>query len=109
MPMKISKALRTPLAVCLAAAFAAWGPAAEARVTRIIIDSTTVLANPVDANNPYQELTGRAFGELNPAHPLNGGVTDLDKAARNARGNVEYIASFRIRKPVNMANTSGLM
>ncbi|MEQ1807695.1 MAG: hypothetical protein ABL900_20125, partial [Burkholderiaceae bacterium] len=81
----------------------------QARVTRIVIDTTTPLANPADAAKPYQELTGRAFGELNPSDRHNREITDLNLAPRNARGNVEYIASIRIRKPVDMANTSGLM
>ncbi|MEQ1805039.1 MAG: alpha/beta hydrolase domain-containing protein [Burkholderiaceae bacterium] len=81
----------------------------QARVTRIVIDTTTPLANPADATKPYQELTGRAFGELNPSDRHNKEITDLNLAPRNSRGNVEYIASIRIRKPVDMANSSGLM
>jgi Alpha/beta hydrolase domain len=90
-------------------ALALASPLVQARVTRIVIDTTTPLTNPADATKPYQELTGRAFGELNPNDRHNKEITDLDIAPRNARGNVEYIASFRIRKPVDMGNTSGLM
>ncbi len=89
-----------PLAVCIAAALAAWAPESDARVTRIIVDTTTAITG-----QPYVELTGRAFGELDPAHPQNAGLTDIEIAPRN--GKVEYIASFRIRKPTGM--TSGLM
>ena len=38
----------------------------------------------------YERLHGTAFCELDPAHPLNAGIVNLDKAPRNARGNVEY-------------------
>src|SRR6266702_519367 len=103
------KAFRAPLAACLAVAFAAWGPSADARVTRIVIDTTTVLANPAVPSNPYQLLTGRAFGELNPNDAHNALITDIQLATRNANGNVEYIASFRIRKPTDMSSASGVM
>jgi hypothetical protein len=91
------------MAGALVGAFAAWMPA-EARVTRIVVDTTTDIAN-----QPYEELTGRAFGELDPNHPANALVTDLRLAPRNARGNVEYIASFRIRKPKDLSSASGLL
>ena len=91
------------VSACIAGALGAGSPA-DARVTRIVIDTTTDIAN-----QPYEELTGRAFGELDPDHPGNALITDLRLAQPNARGNVEYIASWRIRKPKDMATTSGLM
>ena len=92
------------LLCCAAAVALAWAPASEARVTRIVVDTVTPIAG-----QPYEELTGRAFGELNPRDRANAEITDLDRAQRNARGRVEYVASFRIRKPVDMATASGLM
>jgi hypothetical protein len=89
---------------CAAAVALALAGAAEARVTRIVVDTVTPIAG-----QPYEELTGRAFGELNPRHPNNKEITDLSRAPRNARDRVEYVASFRIRKPVDMAAASGLM
>jgi hypothetical protein len=76
----------------------------EARVTRIVVDTTTAIAG-----QPYEELTGRAFGELDPNHPNNALITDLLLAPRNARGNVEYIASWRIRKPTDPSTSSGVL
>src|SRR4051812_41063702 len=95
-----------PLAAALAAAVAlAWTLPGEARVTRIVIDSVTPIANQ------YEELTGRAFGELDPRSRHNELITDLRLAPRNAKGNVEYVASFRIRKPASTNPTpmSGVM
>jgi hypothetical protein len=34
----------------------------------------------------YERLHGTVFGELDPIHPLNAGIVNLDRAARNARG-----------------------
>jgi hypothetical protein len=97
-------------AVGVAAAVAlAWAPASEARVTRIVIDTTATIANPADATKPYQEITGRAFGELDPRDHKNKEITDLDRAQRNAKGKVEYVASFRVRKPADTDSTSGVM
>jgi hypothetical protein len=89
---------------CAAAVALAWAPPVHARVTRIVIDSVTPIAG-----QPYEQLTGRAFGELNPYSRLNSEITDLRNAPRNSHGRVEYIASFRIRKPVDLGTSSGLM
>jgi hypothetical protein len=87
----------------------AWTPSGEARVTRIVIDATEDIANPVDASRPYEQLTGRAFGELDPYRRHNELITDLRLAPRNANDKVEYVASFRIRKPKNTNDMSGVM
>ena len=58
---------------------------------------------------PYQTLTGRAFGELDPNDPNNKLITDIALAPRNPNGKVEYVASFFIVKPVDMSQSSGLM
>jgi hypothetical protein len=101
-----TKPVSHSLAVVAAAAASAlaWAPLGEARVTRIVIDTTTAIAG-----QPYEELTGRAFGELDPRDRHNELITDLRLAPRNARGKVEYIASFRIRKPTDMSTASGLL
>jgi hypothetical protein len=54
------------------------------------------------AAGPYERLHGTVFGELDPTHPLNAGIVNLDRAARNTQGNVEYRSDFRILKPVEL-------
>jgi hypothetical protein len=44
----------------------------------------------------YERLHGTVFGELDPAHRLNAGIVNLDRAPRNARGHVEYQSDFRL-------------
>src|SRR5258708_26331495 len=83
----------------------AWASSSEARVTRIIIDTTASLSGQ---DIPYQTLTGRAFGELDPNDPHNAIITDI-ALAPNTNGKVEYIASFFIVKPVDMLQSIGLM
>lgn len=68
---------------------------------------------PVPAGRPapamaYEQVAGRAFGELDPRLPGNAIIQDL-ALARDADGKVRYVASFVIYKPVDMSRASGLM
>jgi hypothetical protein len=58
---------------------------------------------------PYERLHGTVFGELDPTHPLNAGILNLDRAARNAHGNVEYRSDFRILKPLDLDPGNGCL
>ena len=90
-----------------AAALALAATAAQARVTRIVIDDTqpTSVAGQTLA---YEQISGRAFGVLDPRDPLNAIIQDIE-LGKNANGEVTYTASFVITKPVNMSQASGLM
>jgi hypothetical protein len=57
----------------------------------------------------YERLHGTVFGELDPTHRLNAGIVNLDRAARNAHGNVEYQSDFRILKPVDLERGNGCL
>jgi len=93
------KKTTTTLAALVAAAVAAWAPSANAHVTRIVVDSTVtpvcVIRNSsgvcTQSDATYEEVTGRAFGALDPNDPHNALITDLPP-------NATYVASFRIRK-----------
>ncbi len=84
---------------------------AQARVTRIVIDDRQPLAASGMAPGmgpAYEQISGRAFGELDPADERNARVTDI-QLARDPDGRVRYVASFVLTKPVDMARASGLM
>lgn len=49
----------------------------------------------------YVRLVGKAQGELDPAHPLNAGIVNLNKAPRNAHGRVEYEVDVYIMRPAD--------
>ncbi|HET9579775.1 MAG TPA: alpha/beta hydrolase domain-containing protein [Gemmatimonadales bacterium] len=96
----------------VAAALAAWTPPADARVTRIVINSTVdpdATLAPVGAAGPLKRIKGIAFGELDPADPLNAIIQDINLAPKNAAGKVEYQATFQIVAPSDPAKMSGLM
>src|SRR6267143_5857541 len=126
-------------------AMLAWAASTHARVTRIVIDSRVtpwcVTRNAAGvctlSNDKYEELTGRAWGTLDPRDPHNAEITDLEVAhhrrhhgdddddhddgdhhdrgdghhGKHARHKAEYIASFVIRKPTSgkLGIVSGLM
>jgi hypothetical protein len=94
--------LRAVVAVCAGVAAAA---SVEARVTRIVIDSTTAVSGGAI---PYQTLRGRAFGELDPNDAHNAVITDI-QLGRDADGKVRYETSFTITKPVDLAMASGFL
>jgi len=102
----------------LAASLVTWSPEAPARVTRIVVDTRVTPAFPFNeggghqafgAAGLYETIAGHAFGELDPADPRNAIIQDIALAPRNANGKVEYVASFYLVKPVDMAKASGLL
>jgi len=88
---------------------------ALARVTRIVIDDKvspafckgTACASYGDTGQ-YEQLAGRAFGELDANDALNKDIQDIE-LAKDADGKVRYVATFVITKPVDMSKASGLM
>lgn len=83
----------------------------EARLTRIVIASRQVVAGGAafGAVGPYEKLTGTAYFEADPGNPHNAVVFDLDKAARNAAGRVEFSADLVLLRPVDMSKASGTL
>src|SRR5579875_834497 len=51
------------------------------------------------ASGSYTLLSGIAFGEIDPTHPANRVVGNLELAERNARGRVEYRTDICIIRP----------
>src|SRR5258707_662349 len=79
---------------------------ASAHVVKVLVEHRDAFANGA---LPYEKLTGRFTGELDPKQPLNAIITDLEFAPRNARGLVEYSATFTILKPLDMSKASGVL
>ena len=79
-------------------------PPTQGEIIRLVVERTETLGA-----NGYEKLTGHAYGELDPTLPLNAIITDLEFAPRNARGMVEYVATFTIIKPADMAKASGVL
>src|SRR5260221_6096262 len=92
-----------PLLVCLVTSHAA--------VTRIEVVSSGPFAEGKAFGDvgAYTRITGRFYGELDPAIPANKSIVDLTRAPRNARGRVEYSADFDILQPADKAKGNGTL
>jgi hypothetical protein len=98
-----------PTVVTLAIGLLIWTPAAQSRVRKIIIDTTTSPAAPAGAVGAYETLAGRAFGDIDPRDPLHAIIQDVALAPKNSGGRVEYMTTFLLTKPIDMSKSSGLM
>jgi len=84
----------------------------QARVTRIVIehrDSPAYKGQAFGSAGAYERLTGHFYGELDPKDPLNAIITDIALAPRNAKGKVEYSATFSLAKPLDLSKGSGVL
>ena len=84
---------------------------AQANVVRVEILQTTPVAAPADATaiGPFERISGKIYGELDPNDPKNAIITDIKLAPRNAKGRVEYVATFTLVKPVDLSKSSGVL
>ncbi|HEY4088021.1 MAG TPA: hypothetical protein VGM43_18920, partial [Bryobacteraceae bacterium] len=76
--------------------------ASDARVVKLVIEHT-------QPTGPYTRITGHFEGELDPKLPQNAIIQDLKLAPRNARGRVEYSATFTLLFPTDPAKRSGVL
>ena len=83
--------------------------AASARVVRVEITSRGDIENGKAFGNvgPYEKITGRVFFAVDPTNPHNRQIVDLDKAPRNAQGEVEFSADLYLLKPKEMSKGNG--
>src|ERR1700674_6031729 len=84
----------------------------QARVTRIEIlkvESPAPGGRAGARAGQYERITGKAYGELDPNDPKNALITDIKLAPRNARGKVEYVATFSLMKPIDMTKASSVL
>ena len=71
------------------------------RVVKIDIQSRTTLlqGKAFGSAGPYEKLIGKVYFAVNPNNIHNQLITDLDKATRNASGEVEFSSDFYILRP----------
>jgi hypothetical protein len=83
----------------------------EARITHIEIARTEPAFGGESFGDvgPYEHLTGRVTGELDPADPANSGIQDINLAPRNARGMVEYVTDIELLKPADTARGNRIL
>jgi Alpha/beta hydrolase domain len=84
---------------------------ALAQVTTIEITSREPIANSqaFGKAGPYELIRGRIHGEIDPKDRRNQIIQDIELAPRNKDGKVEYVATFALAKPVDVARASGTL
>jgi hypothetical protein len=92
--------------VLLLALVAAAAPA-FARVTRMEVRSSVRIEGQGIA--PYDKIDARVYFAVRPDDPHNRGIVDLDKAPRNAQGEVEFSADLFLMRPLHGANGALLL
>src|SRR3954469_10161676 len=81
--------------------------AARAEVTGITFTRSSPFGDTsFGSAGAYEQLDGTVTGEVNPREAQNRIIQDIDKAPRNARGNVEYGMTFSVLKPVDLARSN---
>jgi hypothetical protein len=77
---------------------------ANAYVTRVEIISRTDIRDgrTFGLAGAYEKIVGRVYFAVNPDNLHNKLIVDLDKAPRNARGEVEFSADLYLLKPKDM-------
>jgi len=85
----------------------------EAQITRIVIDpirsGTVEGGRAFGSAGAYERLIGFAYGELDPRDRRNALIQDIGFAPKNERGNVEYVTTFSLIRPVDATKASGLL
>lgn len=78
---------------------------AQARVVRVEITSRTDIqeGKPFGNAGAYEKIVGRVYFAVDPLNLHNRQIVDLDKAPRNAHGEVEFSADLYLLKPKDMA------
>lgn len=71
-------------------------------VTRLVITSRRPLADgkAFGQVGPYEQLDGMVYFAVDPLHPANRLITDLQRAPRDANGRVHAAAACRLLRPV---------
>jgi hypothetical protein len=77
---------------------------ADAHVTRVEILSRTDVQDgrAFGLAGAYERIIGRVYFAVNPENIHNRQIVDLDKAPRNAQGEVEFSADLYLCKPKDM-------
>jgi hypothetical protein len=82
-------------------------PQLHARVTRIEVLTRVPIA--ADNAGPYEKITAHVYFAVRPDDPHNKTIVDLDKAPRNALGEVEFSADLFLLRPTNGGNKALLL
>ncbi|HEY3642581.1 MAG TPA: alpha/beta hydrolase domain-containing protein [Xanthobacteraceae bacterium] len=81
-------------------------PAANARVTQIVIktvESPAFGGRAFGTVGPYERISGQIIGEVDPSDRRNAIIVDIGLAPKNPNGTVSYSTDFQILRPIDRA------
>src|SRR5713226_6636582 len=83
--------------------------AADAHVARVEMISRTDVQDgrSFGSAGAYEKIVGRVYFAVKPENAHNRQIVDLDKAPRNAQGEVEFSADLYLYKPKDMTKGNG--
>ena len=83
----------------------------RAELVRVEVKSRVDVLNGKAFGNtgPYEKIWAKAYFAIDPAHPRNQVIADLDLAPRNAAGKVEFSADLFILKPKDPGRGNGVV
>jgi hypothetical protein len=93
--------LRNAACLMFVAVVACVPQATQAEVTRIEIASRTPVLDgkPFGNGGPYEKIVGKVFFSVDPAHPRNKPIVDIERAPRDAAGRVIFAADLYVLAP----------
>jgi hypothetical protein len=99
------------LSAALVAVVSAAGTPALAEVTRVSISTRQLVAGgqPFGQAGPYEKLVGRIQFALDPAHPRNRPIVDLDRAPRGTDKRVYFTADLFVLQPADPSLGNGTL
>jgi Alpha/beta hydrolase domain len=87
-------------------ALMSFAPAANARVTQIVIktvESPAFGGRTFGAVGAYERISGQVIGEVDPVDRRNAIIVDIGLAPKNPNGTVTYATDFQILRPIDRA------
>jgi len=102
--------LRIGCALFATAVIACAARGAQAEVTGVEIGSRTDVlgGKPFGDTGAYEKIVGKVFFSVDPKHPSNQAIVDLDKAPRDVVGRVAFSADLYVLAPKDAARSNGV-
>jgi len=100
---------RAAAAIALGLGVLAAAGRADAQVTRLEITAREPMPATPGVAIPYELIRGRIHGDVDPKDRHNAIIQDVALAPRNARGRVEYVATFALAAPIDPSKASGVL
>jgi alpha/beta hydrolase family protein len=82
---------------------------AHARVINVQVLSRTQISADLPGVPPYEKIVARVNFAVSPSNAYNRPIVDLDRAARNAQGEVEFSADLFLLRPISQGNNAMLL